>query len=337
MRILVIKHGALGDVVRTSFILESLHEKFGSETEIWWLTSDAAFDLLRYHPYISKLVLASQLTSGKVAWVKEQRFDWVISLDDEPEACEILQDLEYDRLSGAYHDGTKMCYTDDVAPWFDMGLISRLGKETADRLKRENTKTHAQIFAEMLDIPYPRPSFYNNHLIERNVHRKYFADQNKFRVGVNLQAGSRWQSKALRMEEAIELIRQLRHQADEVLILGGIADFEKNRKLYLPFSEDERVVFIQPGQLLYFAAVIKYLNMIVSADSLALHLAIAQGVRNVSFYAPTSAAEIETFGTGVKVLSTSADYCSYRPDVDNSSITAARILEAIEELMGARV
>jgi heptosyltransferase II len=53
----------------------------------------------------------------------------------------------------------------------------------------------------------------------------------------------------------------------------------------------------------------------------------------LSFYAPTSAVEIETFGLGVKVISTSPDYCNYQRDADNSSITATRIMAAFEQSM----
>jgi heptosyltransferase-2 len=82
---------------------------------------------------------------------------------------------------------------------------------------------------------------------------------------------------------------------------------------------------------LELAAAIRAVDYLVTTDSLALHLAIAQGVPNLSFYAPTSAAEIETFGTGVKLLSTAPDYCSYRGDADNASITAARLLPLLKD------
>ena len=67
---------------------------------------------------------------------------------------------------------------------------------------------------------------------------------------------------------------------------------------------------------------------IFSSDSLGMHLAIAQRVPSVSFFAPTSADEINTFGFGEKVVSLSADYCSYRPDADNTSLTGERLMEA---------
>jgi heptosyltransferase-2 len=67
----------------------------------------------------------------------------------------------------------------------------------------------------------------------------------------------------------------------------------------------------------------------VSSDSLAMHLAIAQDIPTVAFFSPTSAAEIDGFGRLVKVASTAGDYCSYAKDADNSSITHERLLSAL--------
>jgi heptosyltransferase II len=52
------------------------------------------------------------------------------------------------------------------------------------------------------------------------------------------------------------------------------------------------------------------------------------------FFAPTSGAEIELYGRGEKVLSTSADYCSYRRDADTGSLTVERLLEPALRLLG---
>lgn len=82
------------------------------------------------------------------------------------------------------------------------------------------------------------------------------------------------------------------------------------------------------ASVLDFAAHVKALAFLITSESLALHLAISQSVPSLSFYAPTSAAEIGTFGRGIKVCSTTHDYCSYRPDADNSTITAERLWEA---------
>ena len=74
------------------------------------------------------------------------------------------------------------------------------------------------------------------------------------------------------------------------------------------------------------------MDLVITSDSLALHLAIAQGIKSLSFFAPTSSAEIGLFDNGVKVESLSEDYCSYVSDADNSSITSKRLLDALSSL-----
>ena len=55
--------------------------------------------------------------------------------------CDVIEfDVQYAA------DGT-LAYTDDTAPWFDMGLISRFGKERADALKVANRSSHPAIYA----------------------------------------------------------------------------------------------------------------------------------------------------------------------------------------------
>ena len=70
--------------------------------------------------------------------------------------------------------------------------------------------------------------------------------------------------------------------------------------------------------------------MLIVSDTLALHIAISQKIKTISYYAPTSAVEIETFGRGEKIISTSKDYCTYKPNVDNTTITAQKIYDILE-------
>ena len=74
-------------------------------------------------------------------------------------------------------------------------------------------------------------------------------------------------------------------------------------------------------------------DLLVTSDSMALHMAIARGVRIVAFFAPTSAAEIELYGLGQKVWSTAPDYCTYRRDADNSTLTSERLCSAALEVL----
>jgi heptosyltransferase-2 len=66
-------------------------------------------------------------------------------------------------------------------------------------------------------------------------------------------------------------------------------------------------------------------------------LGISQNIKTISYYAPTSAVEIDTFGLGKKIISTSEDYCSYHSEVDTSSITAERIFEEFNNMLNLNI
>lgn len=330
MDILIVKFGALGDVVRTSYILPGLHEKY-KESKIDWITSDSSFELLRFNPYIDNLVTPS----FKMDTILNKKYDLVLSLDDEKYILEIVNKVKYKHIFGAFLKDNKTLYTEDSSLWFDMGLLSKYGKKRADELKKQNRLTHREIFEKMLNIKIKEPIFFNSFVIEKRIKNRFDFSEEYFNIGINSGSGGRWSSKQLKIEETVQLVNMLLNKTVDnklirIFLLGGYEEIERNKKI-LENINNERVIDTGNfNSLLEFAAIVKHLDYIITSDSLALHLAISQGIKNLSFYAPTSANEIDTFGLGEKVISLSKDYCSYKKDADNSTITADRLLKAFE-------
>lgn len=341
--ILIIKTGALGDVLRTTSILHGLAARDPSAC-IRWITAPEALDLLRAHPRLvpphGEVIALDWRAPGALertlALLGGVTHDQVISLDDEEPLCGLASALPARRISGAYlrSDGAR-AYTADVAPWFDMGLLSVHGKAVADELKRANTRSHPALLADMLGIAMGRPELALQPEHERRAEQ--FVRDQRLRergalIGLNTGAGGRWTSKALPIERAvaaaIAVDRELGGRVT-FLLLGGQEERARNARIATELAR--RVHLVDAGVdngLLDFAALIDQCDVLVTSDSLALHVAIARGVRVVAFFAPTSAAEIELYGCGEKVVSTSPDYCSYRPDTDTSTLTAERIAAA---------
>ena len=331
MKILIIKLGALGDVVRTSYFLRGLRVKCGGNLHITWVTSPKAVALLEFHPDVDRLWSTEDVARDPVGW-HSQQFDWVISLDDEVYACGLLEGLKWARLTGACLEEGKVNYTLDAAPWFDMGLISKLGKARADGLKLVNQRTHDVIFGGILGIRVAGPEFHNRPGAAEDAIR-ILSGQAGYFTGLNLSAGNRWLNKRLGPAQAELLVVKLKLAGVPMLLLGGVDDVSYNRRL----AECSGCPVLPPVSLNQFAAVVGQLKAIITADTLAMHLAIAQRIPSVSFFAPTSAAEINTFSTGLKIRSTTSDYCNYKSDADNSSITAERLFEAFEKLAGMAI
>ena len=345
--ILIIKTAALGDVVRTTSILTGLRGR-DPDCEIVWVTSRAAFDLVRTHPLITSVEVIDPRSEEEVGALSERltnrRWSHVISLDDEPNLCRLAASVKTEKLSGAYmtEDGRRL-YTADVAPWFDMGLLSTFGKARADELKVLNQKSHPRIYADMLGIAMgkytlvlPGEACAN----ARDFSQRHGLEQKRPLIGLNTGADGRWFSKQLSVERTVELSRlvsQARGGNATFIVFGGPAEVERNRAIMAGLQTAD-ISCVNAGcnnSLLDFAALVGLCDVLVTSDSLALHIAIALDVRTVAYFAPTSAAEIEFYGLGESISSTAPDYCSYRAVADNSTITPERLLPCVERQLVA--
>ena len=329
MNILVVKHGALGDVVRTSYFARALREKWGPGLRLSWITAPSSLPLLRFHPQIDDL-----FTSFDEA--KAVEYDRIYSLDDEQDILEGVAQLHSGAVTGAFIRDGITSYSEDSASWFDMGLLSRFGKTRADELKKLNGRGHAAIFSEVFDVPIVIPEFHGNSRLERWAADEFCGPSTL--VGINPFAGGRWPSKELRIDEVKALVSSILSGETpfgpgcRVVMIGAGADHQRNLQLASAFPGARVLVPNTDDSILRLAAVIRRVDAMITSDSLAMHLAISQGVPTLAFFAPTSAQEIDDFGLVKKVVSTASDYCSYRKDADNSSITAARLIKEAASL-----
>jgi heptosyltransferase-2 len=185
----------------------------------------------------------------------------------------------------------------------------------------------------MFGVGEAEPRFHGDTTLEAS-YRDWLRGQHPA-VGINPFAGGRWPAKELRAPEIEALIRSLLgtegplSRGGNVVLIGAGRDRDRNLALAKSASDPRVQVADTDASPLHLAALVHEIDYMVSSDSLAMHLAIAQGVPTVAFFAPTSAAEIDDFGLLVKVASTSADYCSYAKDADNSTITYDRLLQAL--------
>ncbi len=347
--VLILKTAALGDVLRTTSILPGLAATI-SGARITWVTAPGAVDLVRTHPGVAEVVALDTQDAASLARVEERlaatRWTRVISLDDEEPLCALASRLRTERLSGATLDAAgRRCYTPDVAPWFDMGLLSVHGKDAADALKVANLRSHAEIYADMLGLPMGRPAlhltaeardfaaaFAQRHDLDA---RRHELDARRPVIGLNTGAGGRWLSKQLSPERTVEFARALAEHVPSsatFVVFGGDSEEQRNAEILAGLASaglgTRAVDAGTRNGLLPFAGLVGLVDLLVTSDSLALHVAVALDRPVVAFFAPTSAAEIELFGLGEKVASTSPDYCSYRADADNSSVTAERLCAA---------
>jgi heptosyltransferase II len=321
-RILIVKHGALGDVVRTSYFAKPIKES-NSNIELHWWTSSSALEILINNPYIDQIHTSIDLLVGT-------DFDVVYSLDDEQYIVAGLSKLKASKISGAYIDDCLVKYTKDVSSWFDMGVHSIFGLSRANQLKKRNTKSHAEIFADIFGVNFVDKRFYFE-----DYHNHIQANQSRFNIGLFLHSGGRWPSKALSQNESILLIGKILSyknidSVNEIRLYGMGIEAVKNQSLSNYFSNSKIRVIRSDKSIQTLAANINELDVMITSDSLPMHLAIANDVYTIAYFTATSAAEIDMFNNGCKVISTASDYCSYRSDADNKSITAEILYKKLD-------
>ena len=335
--ILIVKTGALGDVLRTTALLPGLLKRYPG-AHITWVVAAGAAPLLEGWPgVVEPCVLDFDDSEATIEALKMRSYQLVISLDEEEVCCRVASSVNADSLVGAFiSDGGAVEYTPEAQDWFDMSLISRFGRERADQLKVENLRTHPELLSSMVGVDEGKPHLPLPESAER--HAGHLFDSTALAgvervIGLNTGSGARWPSKQVDVERTIETAVSLARSVGEgigFVVLGGREEQARNAQI-LEGLQAQGVVAVGGGSensLHQFAAIVNRCQLVISSDSLCLHIAIARSVPVVAFFAPTSAPEIELYGLGEKVVSTAPDQCSYRPDTDNSTITPARLVEA---------
>ena len=336
MDILIIKLGAIGDVIRTTAILHGLKEKY-KNCKIEWVVKNLSFDILKNNRLIDKLYILDNSTLNKL---RNKKYDLVISLDDEYGACELSTKVNSKKMIGAYLKDSQRSYTKDSALWFDMGLISRFGKQKADALKAINKKTHPEIMYGILGLKYRKqePILV---LSEKDLDfgkrfaKKYNIKKSDIVVGINTGAGGRWEDKKLSVNKTAELIDKLNRQIKnaKMLLFGGPEETERNKQI----KNLVKTKIIDAGcnnSLMKFASLVNLCNVLVTSDSLALHIGIALKKGIVAFFYPTPSQEIELYSRGIKIIGKGKDYCSYKIKCDYPpKWDIDEIVEAVKRLV----
>jgi heptosyltransferase-2 len=329
-RLLVIKLGALGDVLRTTCLLPALFRTYESP-HVTWITRRSAAPLLAGNPYISRVLTVED---AHVEHLLVERFSAGFGLDPEPLPASLLTISRCDRSYGFRADdrGRVVPAGREAEAWWLMGLD--------DGRKRANRRTFQSLLYEMCGVaePVARPML-TICPSARGRADALLAAGPRFGgrpvIGLNTGGGSRWQYKKWTMTGWMSLIEELRDEAmnAELVLLGGPQEADMNGMLASRFGA--RVIF--PGchhDLLTFAALVERVDALVTADSLALHVATALGRPVVALVGPTSPWELDIYGQG-EVLTGDVDCIAcYRSTCDKRPacmdlLPATRVASAV--------
>ena len=296
-KILIVKCRAQGDVLRTTALLPGLKRKY-PESVVTWLVDPESSELLEANPLVDRV---QAFSPEGILPLAVERFDVLVSLDKEPGLTSLATRVPCRKKYGfgMNPEGNLTIFNKAAAQAFRLGVD--------DELKfRENTKSYQALAAEAVEIDYRRDE-YVFALPEKARHRAeaFFRDKavpaGRPNIGLNTGAGAKFLTKQWPPEHYAALIRGLKKNGDvNIFLLGGRREEELNRRI----ESLAGVPVFNTGNghsLIEFSGFIDKLDVVVTSDSLGMHIAIALKKKVVALFGPTCPQEIDLYDRGVRL------------------------------------
>ena len=300
-RILIVKLGATGDVLRTTPLLRPLKERYPN-SHITWIVDAISAPLLRQNPFIDKILTPGFDTLSRL---QVEEFDVLYCLD-KVEAATSLGMLARAKKKLGFAltpQGTLSIFNPEAEFALHLGV--------SDNLKfRVNQKSYQQVVFEAVGLPYNRERYVLELEHEARVWSAGWLAAQGVQprseggpiIGLNTGAGTGFAGKAWRVEKWAALARLVRSELKgQVLLLGGPQERERNLEIAGRVS-DSIVDTGTSNTLQQFCALVDSCDAIVTGDTTGMHIAIALQKPVVALFGSTCAQEIDLYDRGEKIV-----------------------------------
>lgn len=332
--IIVIHLGAMGAVLRATALLPMIKRKYPS-SKITWITNSPA--LLKHNPYVD-VVLAN--TESDLNNLKAFEFDIAFVIDKSIEASSILRraqvDMVYGFLANAQTGAIEPATSAAFELW-DLGLNN-------EKKFFINAKPELQLQAEALELNFSRDPYgvylseeEQNEINQRKILWSVFGKKQV--VGLNTGCGPLLPEKKFTLRKWTEILSEIQKyswmlQKLSFVLLGGTAEAEDHKALKMafpflnlsPLDQGLRDGLVSVGAC----------DLLVTGDSLGMHMGIGLKKYVIAWFGPSCAHEIDLYDRGEALLSATLP-CSpcwkrtcNKDYKCNDSINAETILKALE-------
>lgn len=289
-RILIVKLGALGDVIRSTALLVR-YRKMYPNAHITWITHspeilphDGSIDVIAKFEYKSIFPLFSQ------------EFDIAINLDKDLEACTLLASVKAKKKYGFTRENNHLAGTNAAA---ERKIVTGL----FDDESKANTKSYPEEIFDICELDFLKEEPVLN--VNKDLVKKWESIKEKAKgkkiVGLNTGCGPRWNTRLWPDAYWIELIGQLQKAGYYPVALGGTAEDARNKS----FAEKTGLYYPGTYSLEEFIAITANCDLIVTAVSMMMHIAIGLKRPLVLFNNIFNRYEFEMYGRGIIVEPTS--------------------------------
>jgi ADP-heptose:LPS heptosyltransferase len=254
-RILLIKIGEAGEVVRNTPLIIKLRKEF-PDAEITWLTK---------YPELVPSNCVDRILSyswENVFYLKSQKYDILYNLDKEPEICAIAEQIEAREKYGFTLDklGKVVPYNQNAHHKWLTGIF--------DDVMQKNKKHYVEEIFEICGFRWEGEEYI---LPEYEIPSVNFKKKSSdFFVGLNTGVGKRWRTRLWPEKHWLELIHLLSKKGHRVLLLGGKDEEGTNKYL----AKETGALYAGHHSIKNFVGLMNYCDLIVTSVTMTLHIAI---------------------------------------------------------------
>lgn len=318
-RILIIKLGAIGDVIRTTPLV-TRYKKLFPLCKITWLT------------WTPEILPSGQIDEilkfdhNSILYVQNTNFDIAINLDKEKEAGALLKMVNANEKFGyVLKDGEIQPIDEKAWHKFETGLF--------DDVSKANTRNYCEEIFEIAGLTYEgEPYLLDNH---SNKGFKWpEIDRGKKVIGLNTGCGGRWVTRLWEIEKWAELAKLLLTLGYEVILLGGEQEDGRNKEIQT-LSGAKYFGYFGLNQ---FINLVDQCELVVTQVTMGMHITLGLGKKIVLLNNIFNPFEFDLFQKGKIVQPPKECKCFYKGTcVDGLScmttLDALTVKRAVEEVL----
>lgn len=227
-------------------------------------------------------------------------YELVVNLEEDAELARMVSDICSRRLIGVFWKNDRIEYSPESEIWFDMSRVSRLPAAVADKLKFENSSSYQTLIYGMLGKLFSGQEY----VIHQNDR---FTKNAQTIIGIEKRVGKTWPNKYWHgYAELIDMLRGSRY---------NIKIFEERHTLR-EYMED-----------------IRECSLVISGDTLAMHIAIAYKVPCIAIFNCTSPDEIYDYGVLKKIISPRLLEAFYKQECLDEIINSIPVAQVYDEVI----
>lgn len=285
-RILIIKLGALGDVIRSTPLIQKLRS-IHPNSHITWLTLSPS---ILPQNQIDEILTLNFISLYNL---ENSKFDIVINLDKDKEACILLSKVNATEKYGyTWENG-------HLAP-ANANAKHKLITGFFDHISKLNTKNYISEIFNICGFEFHGEEYQIN--LNQQISSKWnekisLLSGGKLVVGLNTGCGPRWNTRLWKDDKWVDTAKELKELGYYPIFLGGELEHEKNLNL----SEEAGVYYPGHFSLEEFIAITNSCEIVVTQVTMMMHIATALKKKMVLINTIFNPFEFELYNRGVIV------------------------------------